>query len=435
MPLPETSVPASAKREVLVLSINYTPEPTGFAPHVAAFCEHLVQAGYGVTVFTGFPFAPRWARWPEYRGRFLAVEEIAGVRVVRHTHFIPRSPRRMLERLLMEGSFCFASLLSMLRFRPKADVVIYVGAQPSLAMFARWVAWFRRMPYGVMINDLATGAASNVGIVKSALLQRCLHAFEYAAYRRAAGAVVLCQSFKDVLVTEGYPADRIAIVRSPVNMDQVRPLEPDMEFRRRNHIEPGAFVVLFAGSMGLKQGLENVIAAARLLRDEAPLLRWILVGDGETRAEVERLIREAGVVQCVRLLPFQPVDQISAMLSVGNLLLLNQLSAVKDTVIPSKLLTYMAAGRPVVAAVNASSQGAELLREAGGGRVVPPEHPAALAMAVREMSADAGALERMGRANRTYALEYFDERKVMQSLERFVRALTSGSERMTGGCI
>ncbi len=417
--------PVSAKTtlDILVVSINYSPEPTGFAPHVTVFCEHMAAVGHRVTVFTGFPFAPNWARWPEYEGKFIKLEHRLGVRVVRQTHFIPRSPRRMVQRILMEGTFCLTAMLSLVRFRPRADAVIYVGAQPSLAMFARLVAGLKGVPYGVMINDLAAGAASDVGIVKSSFLQRRLHAFEKASYRAAAGAVVLGQGFKDALVADGYPASRVQIVRSPVDVEMVQPMDPDIAFRRRHGFVPQDFLVLFAGSMGLKQGLDNVIAAASRLKDECPDVKWLLVGEGETRAEVERLIAHHALADRVRLIPFQPVEQLSAMFSAGDVLLLNQLSAVKNTVVPSKLLTYMSAGRPVLAAVNAASQGAEILREAKGGQIVRPEDPVALATAVKEMRMDAPGRQRMGRANRDYALEHFDQRKILQKLEYFVHAL------------
>ncbi len=409
-------------RHLLVLTINYSPEPTGFAPHVTAFCEHLARAGFRVTVLTGFPFAPQWRRWSEYKGRFLRTELQRGVRVVRHTHFIPRSPRRLIERVLMEGSFCLSACISLARHLLSADAIVYVGAQPSISMLARVAATLRRVPYGVMINDLAAGAAVNVGILKPTLFSRMLHAFEFTSYLGATRAMVLCQSFKDALGAAGYSRERIDIVRSPVDIEQVRPADVNVEFRRRHNLSKHDFVILFAGSMGLKQGLSNVVAAAGLVAPERDM-KWVLVGEGETRADVERQIRAVGLESRVLLLPFQPENQLTAMLSSADVLLLNQLASVKDTVIPSKLLTYMAAGRPVLAAVNSHSQAAELLRESGGGIVVEPESAKALAKAAEAIQDDARSRAEMGAANRRYAVEHFDQRKIMAKLQKFVEGL------------
>lgn len=414
--------------DIVVISINYSPEPTGFAPHVAAFCEHLAATGRPVAAITGFPFAPRWQRWPEYRGRFALKEIRSGVQVLRTSHFIPSSPGSLAQRVLMEGTFCLSALLTLLRHRLRPRLLIYVGAQPSLAMLCRLVATLTGARYGVMINDLATGAARDVGIVKSPLLGRWLHRFEHAAYRNAAGAVVLCDGFKRALVAEGYPPGRIHLVRSPVDVQSIRPVPGQGEdFRRRFGLAPDDFVVLFAGSMGLKQGLDNVVRAAARVAPEHPRCKWILVGDGETRGDVERLIQALNVGSVVHLLPFQPPGEMSAMFSSADVLLLNQLSAVKDTVIPSKLLTYMAAGKPVIAAVNASSEGAELLRAAQGGVVIPPEDPAALAAAVRNLAAEPARRLDMGRANRAFAVDHFDQDKIMRQLDEFVAALAQSA--------
>jgi colanic acid biosynthesis glycosyl transferase WcaI len=276
--------------------------------------------------------------------------------------------------------------------------------------------------YGVMINDLATGAANDVGILKAGWVKQCLHQFEYSAYRKAAGAVVLCEGFKRALVAERYPADRIWIVRSPVDIHLIKPLTAGggTAFRHDCGLKPTDFVVLFAGSMGLKQGLENVVEAAQILSSENKQFKWLLVGDGETRIEIGRKIEQLFLADFIKLIPFQPEANMSDMFAAADILLLNQLSAVKDTVIPSKLLTYMSAGRPVLAAVNAASQGAELLLEAGGGRVIPPENPAALALAVKAMSTEPERLLKMGRANRAFAVDNFDQNKIMKQLENFV---------------
>jgi glycosyltransferase involved in cell wall biosynthesis len=106
-------------------------------------------------------------------------------------------------------------------------------------------------------------------------------------------------------------------------------------------------------------------------------------------------------------------------------LLLNQVSAVKDTVVPSKLLTYMAAGRPVIAAVNATSQAAEIMDEANGGWLIAPEDPAALADAVSHvMAMDHADLAAYGARNRAYAEAHFDQRTVLAAHEQFMLSTT-----------
>ena len=127
----------------------------------------------------------------------------------------------------------------------------------------------------------------------------------------------------------------------------------DGAFRRRHNIPERTTIALYVGSMGRKQGLTGVVSAASLTRDAN--ICWVLTGDGESYGELVEAVRAGGLEDTVRFVPFQPEAEIASMLADADILLLNQISAVKDTVIPSKLLTYMAAGRPVLAAVKPSS--------------------------------------------------------------------------------
>jgi len=418
--------------QILVLSINYTPEPTGFAPHVSALCEYMAARDNSVTVLTGFPFAPHWLRWSEYRGKIVARESIRNVDVIRLTHFIPTRPGNALQRIWMEGSFCLMAVVALFAELccTHWDIILYVGAQPSLAMFARLLSALHHVPYVVAINDLAAQVATDVGIVSNKLLAEMLTNFEYVAYNKASGAMVLCEAFRQTLVEHHFPEERIRLIYNPVDIEIVRPTDGSA-FRKAHGLSPDDFIILFSGSMGLKQGLTNVVEAARVTRDEFPQIKWVLVGDGESKRAVEKLISDHGLSEFVRLLPLQHLSQMSFMYSAADILLLNQLRTVKDAVIPSKLTTYMAAGRPVLAAVNSSSQAALLIREARGGLLIAPEDPLALAQGAISLLTRRPELEEMGWRNRQYAETWFDQRKILAAQESFLLEIMSQPKRAT----
>lgn len=402
--------------KILVLTINYAPETSGFSPHVAAACEHFARQGHQVRVVTGFPFAPFWKRWPGYEHRWVDRSVLNGVELVRIRHFVPSKPGHVFSRLWMEGSYCLMLIPFIFAWLLEPwDVVFYVGAQPSIAMVARIVSFLYRVPYAININDLAAEAAENVGIVKGKWLLRFFARFEFCAYRRAGGAMVLADSFRVALMRHGFAEERIELIRSPIDLEEFRPLARDSAFREKYSLRDDAFVLLFAGSMGLKQDMQSILNGARRLRESHPKIRWLLVGDGEQKAAVEKQIEAEQLQECVRLLPFQR-GGMAELYAMADVLLLCQLSTVKDSVIPSKLLTYMAAGRPVLAMVNATSQGAELLRGSTGGWLVCPEDPAALAAAA-VAAEQSPRLDEMGRNNRRYALAHFDQRKITAAQE------------------
>jgi colanic acid biosynthesis glycosyl transferase WcaI len=424
---PEDEPAGDASLRVLIATINYLPEQTGFGPHIAALAEFLASRGHAVTVLTGFPFSPHWRRWPEYRGRLVSREMLNGVEVIRATHYVPRRPGRLLARAWMEASFCVTAGLSSLRSRQKPwDVVLYCGAQPSVAMLARILASWKHIPYVVSIQDLAAQAATDVGLVPPGRVARLLERFEYAAYRRAGAAFVLSDTFGAALRAHGYPGDCIHLLRSPIDVDRIRPVPPTPAFRAAHGLAPDDFVVLYAGSMGLKQGLMNVVAAARDLATRAPTIKWLLVGDGEARPMIAGAIAQDGLDTKVVLLPLQSESEMAAMFAAADVLLLNQVGTVKTTVVPSKLLTYMAAGKPVVAAVSADSQGAAILRQADGGILTSPDDPGALAAAVLAMrDRDASARADMGKRNRTLAEDQFDGRKIVRAQEAVLKAVVA----------
>jgi colanic acid biosynthesis glycosyl transferase WcaI len=406
---------------ILVMGINYAPEQTTFGPPTAALCEHLASRGHAVTVLTAFPFSPQWSRWPEYRGKFIWREWLNGVEVVRLTHFIPRRPSHALQRVAMESSFCLTALIALVwKWMTPWDVVVYVGAQPSIAMLARFVAKAKGIPFVAKITDLATQAALDVGVIQSGWTGRLMEKLEYTSYRGAKGIIVLCSGFKDALVARRFLPDRIRVISNPIDLEQIRPVLDDGGFRAEYRFSHSDFLILHAGSMALKQGLEYVVETARLLKNENPEVKWILVGDGETRSLLQKRILEYGLTDEVRLLPLQPESKLPNVLGSMDLLLLNQLTTVKDSVIPGKLLMYMSSGKPVIAAVNVASQAATLLRESGGGLIVQPEDPAALVGGVKQLQADPVARSEMGRRNRAYAERHFDRRKIVSAQEAFL---------------
>lgn len=415
---------------LFIISLNYAPEPTGFAPHAAALAAHLAGRGHDVSVFTGFPFAPEWKRRPGDQGQLFGVEQRDGATVYRLTHFIPRRPSSPLQRILMEGTLGMAvlpALSAAVARTGRPDALLYIGAQPALAMVTRMAAGVLGCPYFVNVNDLAARAALDVGIVAGPVY-KLLDRFEFAAYRGAAGASVLCHAFEVALVEHGYPANQIRLIRSPIDIEQIKPVADDGMFRRRYQIPLEACVVLHAGSMGRKQGLLNVVHAASLTA--ATRLCWVFVGDGEDKGALVEATHALGLASSVRFVPFQADQEMARMFAAADVLLLNQLAAVKDTVIPSKLLTYMSAGRPVLAAVNAGSQGADILRDADGGRIVAPEDPEALAAAARWFT-DLPAEQRQacGARNRSYAEKHFDQRKILAAHEHFMFGANGGGSR------
>jgi len=212
---------------------------------------------------------------------------------------------------------------------------------------------------------------------------------------------VICDSFVVNLRSKGVPKSKIFSIPLCVDTRFIQPNAPREVFRKAHQISETQFVVLYTGNMGAKQKLENVLAAAAQLPEPRGIL-FCLAGDGAERAHLEAYA-QSRTLPNVMFLPLQQRDALPGMFAAANVLVLNQAAQVVDTVIPSKLLSYMAAGRPVVAAVNASSEAAQCIQRAGCGLVVEPENPAALAEAIRLLYENRPLADSLGMRGRLFA--------------------------------
>jgi putative colanic acid biosynthesis glycosyltransferase WcaI len=186
--------------------------------------------------------------------------------------------------------------------------------------------------------------------------------------------------------------------------------------------------VLHTGNMGKKQRLINLVNCAELTKDQQGLL-WVLVGQGEERAYLEQEISRRNLAN-IRMLPLQPNEALCRMYSSADILILNQAAAIEDAVIPSKLLTYMAAGRPIVAAVSEKSEAARQILLAKCGVVVPAENPRALADAVLSLRQNPTLREELGVNGRSYAEAHFTKALVLRKYDEFFERASPSFENL-----
>src|SRR5205085_12271866 len=191
---------------------------------------------------------------------------------------------------------------------------------------------------------------------------------------------VICRGFERNLLAKGVPSEKILQLPNYIDLEFMRCVEPNNSFRQNHGLREDDFVVMYSGSVSLKQGLDTFVRAAALLRDQVGLV-FILIGEGPYMFELKELASELGASN-FRFLPMQPRETLPEQLSAANALVITQRRAITDVVFPGKLLYYMAAARPILAAVSADSETGRFIRDNRIGLVVPPEEPSALAQAV-----------------------------------------------------
>jgi len=388
--------------KILVWGINYAPETAGIGPCNTALCEYLRAAGHEVEMVTTFPYYPAWQKRPEDRGAIWRREVRQGVLVHRCWHYVPARVR-WWKRIIHESTFILTSFPRVLT-RPRPDLIIAVSPPLLLGPAAWLVSRLRRTRYLFHVQDLQPDAALGVGLLKESLFTRAIYAVEAFAYRHAWRVSGISRGMLAAFSAKGVPAARQLYFPNGIRLE---PPPPPGAFRHRQSFAPDNFLVVYSGNIGVKQRLQVLVQAARLLRNDRICI--VICGDGAQRKLIES---EAAGLGNVRMLPLQPQPEYREMLRDCDLAIITQLAGSGQAFFPSKLLNPLAHGRPVLSVADADSEVAIALAEGGCGCNVLPDRPEELAAALERLAGEPQQLEAWGRAGRAW-VEQFEQGRVL----------------------
>lgn len=419
-PLASFREAAHETMRILILSINYWPEVTGIGAFTTYRAEHLAAAGHDVEVCTTFPYYPEWKVPREYAGRFFSTEQRNGVRIVRSYAYIPRRVTA-IRRIIHEASYVFLSFLrAAIRKRP--DVLLVVSPPLGLAVSAIVLGRFWRIPFVFDVEDLQPDSAADLGMLPSWAV-RLLYGVEKAAYRNAALVTTLTASMRQRILDKGIPEQKVELLEPRMDESLANLSAAEGDAFRRGHNLEGRFLVSYSGNMGVKQGLDVVLDAAALSRSDDSIL-FLLVGSG---ADCDRLQRRAAELKLsnLRFLPLLDEPDFRGMIAASSICLVTQQKSVSEVAFPSKIVTYLAAARPIIASVNPESEVARMTEESGAGRVVRAEDAHALLAAILELRDN--NLEELGRKGRDYASRRWAAARVLGHLEKSLATVAASA--------
>jgi glycosyltransferase involved in cell wall biosynthesis len=363
-------------RTIVICGLDYWPDVTGTAVYTTAFAEHLAAGGDTVHVLAGMPYYPEWTIRAGYERTLRRTELRHGVTIHRCRQVIPRR-QSAIHRAAYEASFLANAAFT--RGLPRPDLVIGVLPALSDGILAARLAKRYKVPLTLWIQDLFGQAALQSGVRGGRRIAGLTARLEGWIARQADSVAIIAEGFRPVLEGLGVDPARIHRVR---NWTHIGP--PTMSVaatRTALGLPQNQVICLHAGNMGLKQGLEQVVESARLAVTAAPELLFVLLGDGNQRAHLERL--GAGLPN-LRFLDPVSEELFPNALNAADVLLLTQRGSVTDMSLPSKLTSYQAVGRPVVAAVHPASETARAVEESGCGLVVEPDRPERLLQAMTD---------------------------------------------------
>ncbi|WP_414583266.1 glycosyltransferase family 4 protein [Scytonema sp. PCC 10023] len=417
---------------ILIYSYNYHPEPIGIAPLMTELAEGLVKQGHEVRVITGMPNYPQREIYEEYRGKWYVTERKNGVTIQRSYLRIKSKPN-LIDRLLLELSFVFTSLPQALNgWRP--DVILLTVPPLLVTLPATLLGWLYNCPVVLNVQDILPEAAVRVGLITNKWMIRALQAIEQFAYRSAHTISVIADGFVENLIEKGVPAQKIVCIPNWVNVNFIRPLPKKSNPFRIAYQLQDKFVVVYSGNIALTQGLETVIEAASRLC-HIPEIVFVIAGEERALQRLQQYCQKCGADN-VLLLPLVPREKLPEMLAAADVGLVVQKRNVISFNMPSKIPLLLASGRAIIASVPASGTAARAVRKSGGGVVVAPESPQALADGIMDLYTNPAKVAKLGHKGRQFAVErYSFEQALVEYEALFTEVIDTSSQSPTVGML
>lgn len=400
---------------ILILAHFYPPEMGGAAARLHGLARWFVHDDHSVTVITGFPNYPAGIIPPDYRSKFRVRETLDGVDMIRT--WVYASPRRSsVRRLANYLSFVFSSAVVGLLAGRSHDIVLVSSPPLFLGLSGLFLAWIRRIPFVLDIRDLWPEVAVEAGeFSPDSTVTKLMEGLARFLYRHADFITPVTENKRKKLLAAGVSASKTAVVTNGVDLDYVT--ASNTEDKRSELNLENKFVILYAGLIGIAQGVEIAIHAANQLQDYDDI-HFLIVGDGPRRNKLYQQVQELALSN-VTMSPRQPREAIPAFLRTADVALVPLVSSNLDDAVPSKLLEAWAYCRPVILA--AGGEAADIVKQSDGGIVVSPEEPDSLAEAILSMKNDPYKPAKYAQNGLAYVQQKFDRRLLARQMAQILQ--------------
>jgi glycosyltransferase involved in cell wall biosynthesis len=420
-------VPGSRPKRILFFSHYFPPEGNAPASRVHALCKRWVRKGWEVTVVTCNPNVPSGRLYDGYRNRLTQTEYVDGIRVVRVWTLITANEGVTLRSVSFLSYMLIATLRALFLARP--DVIVATSPQ----FFCGWAGvltkWLRRRPLVLEIRDIWPESIKAVQAINRHLLFSWLEWLELQMYRAADMIVTVGTGYRNQLLVRNVPARKLHVVTNGVDKDLFEPIESNPEQKKRLGLE-GQFVCSYVGTIGMACGLDVVIRAGELLREQGRNeVTFLLVGDGAVRADLEADARARGLSNVI-FLGRQPKSEIAGLIALSDCCLVHLRAApLFQTVLPSKIFEAFAMKRPLI--VGVAGHAARIAERSGGGICIEPENEQQLVAAVETLRADPARARALAESGHDYVCEHYDRDRLADHYLMLLESLC-GAERAPG---
>lgn len=404
---------------ILICGINYFPEPTGVGKYTGEMAEWLYSKAVSVRVISAPPYYPEWRIGSGYSSKKYKFENINGIYVWRCPIWIPRQ-KTGFKRILHLLTFTASSvpiLFKQIFWKP--DVIIVIEPAFFCAPLSLIVAKLSGAQSWLHIQDIEIDAAFKMGYLSNRKLYSMAKHIERIIMKQFDRISTISKKMLEMIVNSEIPSEKCVLFPNWVDTKKMFPLFESTLLRKEWGVKDNTVVVLYAGNMGEKQGLEIIIKTAKKLEAE-PNILFVLCGNGTARG---RLIKMADGMRNIRFLPIQPTERYNLLLNTADIHLLPQRAGAEGLVMPSKLTGILACGGFVIALARKNSELSNVVLKAGG-IVCMPGDISELSNLIKRFSKD--NLLNSDRKNkaRNYAESFFSKESILNDFYKELNNIT-----------
>ena len=402
----------------LIYSLNYEPELTGIGKYNSELAYSLCEFGINVTAVVGYPYYPEWRVAKGYNNKHYSHEILNNISLIRCPIFIP-SKVSTVKRIIHLISFSLTSGLALLTQKVKKPNVIFL-VQPSLfcapmaLVYAKMTGAFSIMH----IQDFEIDAMFELGLKKKrkGLFSKLVYTLERKILQQFDLVTTISSSMLEKAYEKGVEREKLYLLPNWASLTNHKDLV-DSRMREEWGFEDSDKIVLYAGNMGEKQGLETILDAAAYFQSLSEI-KFVMVGSGANEQNLKKYAKDRNLKNTF-FFPLQPKERLGEMLCTADIHLVTQKAGVSDLVLPSKLTNILAVGGH---AIVTAEKDTELFRIAetykGIYSTIEPESTVALINALNQLIES--ELTSKNSVAMKYAQEHLDKHKIV---ERFVDIL------------
>jgi len=410
----------TAPLRIVVLCPHFAPDTAPTGDVMTRIVEEMVSTGCEVHVVTSLPWYRNHHIEPGWGGRLVRREKTEWGTITRVHPFPGKDKRSLLRRAIGFALFSVVAgwcSITAGGFRSRINAVIAMSPPLTLGLTGWIAARFRRTSLIFNIQDVFPDAAVQTGAITNKKIIACASWLERVSYKRSDRVVVLSEDLRRNLVAK-LPVkhqDKVVVIPNFVDATRIAPRGRDTGYRKDLGIGD-EIVVMYAGNVGFSQSLELLIEAAKQMPDVV----FVINGEGSARASLQE---SAKTLTNVKFVDYQPADRVSEVLASADIHVVPLRAGLGSVSVPSKTYSILAAGRPIVAAIDVDTEVPRIVTASESGIVVPPDDATSFISALSELRDDREKIERMGRNGRQWVETHVSPAAVAESYLQLINSL------------